>query len=55
MGKINEIINTIDGNSVKIYSSNGDHYVELTVSDDGQKLIAKNGNGVEKEITNFTS
>jgi len=46
MTKINEIINTIDGKSVKIYSPNGNVVVELTVSDDG-KLTATNGTNDE--------
>ena len=46
MTKINEIINTIDGKNVKIYSPNGNVVVELTVSDD-RKLTATNGTNDE--------
>ena len=46
MTKINEIINTIDGKNVKIYSSDGEHHVVLTVTDDG-KLTATNGTDAE--------
>ena len=48
MTKINEIINTIDGKNVKIYSPNGNVVVELTVSDDGKLMATKNDDlGVE--------
>tara|TARA_Y100000034_G_C6861377_1_gene392068 strand:- start:26 stop:241 length:216 start_codon:yes stop_codon:yes gene_type:complete len=52
--KINEIINTIDGNSVKIYDSDGTNFIELTF--DNSTLIAKlNGTGDAETIFDFTS
>ena len=51
MTKINDIINIIDGKSVKIYSPNGDVVVELTVTNEGKLIATKDGTGVE--IQNF--
>ena len=43
MTKINDIINIIDGKSVKIYSHNGDVVVELTVTNNGELMATKDG------------
>lgn len=52
--KINEIINTIDGNSVKIYDSDGTNFIELIF--DNNKLKGKlNGAGDGETIHDFTS
>ena len=52
MTKINDIINIIDGKSVKIYSPNGAVVVELTVTDNGE-LKATNNAGIRVVIDNF--
>ena len=51
MTKINDIINIIDGKSVKIYSPNGTVVVELTVTDEGELMATKDDIGVV--IQNF--
>ena len=52
MTKINDIINIIDGKSVKIYSPDGAVVVELTVTDNGE-LKATNNAGIGVVIDNF--
>ena len=54
MTKINDIINIIDGKSVKIYSPNGAVVVELTVTDEGELMATKNG-GTGVEIQDFNA
>ena len=53
MAKINDIINTIDGKSVKISSDDGVKVVTLTVSNDGH-LIATNGDAEGTVLTDFS-
>ena len=54
MAKINDIINTIDGKSVKIYSPDGAVVVELTVTDEGELMATKNA-GIGVVIQNFNA
>ena len=54
MTKINDIINIIDGKSVKIYSPDGAVVVELTVTDEGELMATKNA-GIGVVIQNFNA
>ena len=54
MTKINDIINIIDGKSVKIYSPNGAVVVELTVTNEGE-LMATNDDDTGVVIHNFNA
>ena len=54
MTKINDIINIIDGKSVKIYSPDGAVVVELPVTDEGELMATKNA-GIGVGIQNFNA